>query len=222
MKRFLENIDKYLKFYFLISIIISIAAIILLAKRVYKIETYLANLPTVTTESGDKKVLTQNIDTCGDECKRIINDTVGKAVSTISGTTKSVVKTKTVPAPSQNQTAYIPLAGPITTTSTGWVDAIGTDVYIDLANDYGQKATVSWETFLSVVNGNGQAYARLFDVTHGIAVDGSEISTSSGTQTQVSSGGISLWAGQNLYRVQLKSLNSFVVTFGSGRIKINY
>jgi len=40
--------------------------------------------------------------------------------------------------------------------------------------------------------------------------------------TQVISGGLSFWAGNNLYRVQLKSLNGFEVTFGSGRIKIIY
>lgn len=214
MKKFLENLDKYLKFYFIISIIVVIAAIILLVKRVYKIETYLASLKNET--------LIQKVDVCGEDCKKEIASVVSTAVATISGTTKTIIQKESAPVSSGNKTAYIPLAGPITTTSTGWVDAAGTDVYIDLANDYGAKTWVSWEAFLSVANGNGQAFARLFDVTHGITVNGSEVSTTNGTSTQMTSGNLNLWAGRNLYRVQLKSLNSFVVTFNSGRIKINY
>ena len=123
---------------------------------------------------------------------------------------------------SAKNTAYIPLGGPITTTSMDWVDATGTDTYIDLINDYGKKTWVSWEANLKIADGNGQAFARLYDATNKIAVNGSEVSVTSSTSTQVISGQLSMWAGRNLYRVQIKSLNSFVATFVSGRIKINY
>jgi len=33
---------------------------------------------------------------------------------------------------------------------------------------------------------------------------------------------LSFWAGNNQYRIQLKSLNTFEATFGSGKIKIVY
>lgn len=213
MKRFLDNLDKYLKFFFIICIVVLTASLLFLFKRVYKVETFLATLKNET--------LVQKIDICGEDCKKEVNDIVSKAISTVSGTTKTIVQSGTA-APKEKQTTYIPLSGPITTTSMNWVDAAGTDVYIDLVNDYGKNTWVSWEAFLKVADGNGQAFARLYDVTHNIAVNGSEVSVTSGTSTQVISGELKLWAGRNLYRVQLKSLNSFVITFGGGRIKINY
>ena len=164
----------------------------------------------------------QKVDVCGTECKAEISRQVAKLAAATPAAIKKEVA-QPAPAAAQNRTAYIPLAGPITSTSTSWVDTAGTDVYIDLAGDYGRAAKVSWEASLSVAHGNGQAYARLLDVTHGIGVSGSEISTTNNAAPQlVSSGYLNLWAGRNLYRVQIKSLNSFEVTFGNGRIKIVY
>ena len=213
MKRFLDNLDTYLKSFFIISIVVLAGLLIFLFKRLYKVESYLATLK--------KETLIQKVDICGEDCKREVNDVVSKAVSSVSGTTKTIIQPGTV-APKEKQTTYIPLSGPITTTSMNWVDATGTDVYIDLVNDYGKNTWVSWEAFLKVADGNGQAFAKLYDVTHNITVNGSEVSVTSGTSTQVISGELKLWAGRNLYRVQLKSLNSFVITFGGGRIKVNY
>ena len=205
---------KFLDYYFIASVVVLSVVLLFLFRRVYKIESFLATLKNET--------LIQKVDVCGEDCKSQINDIVSRAVSTISGTTKTIIQKEPAAETVSKKTAYIPLSGPITTTSTSWVDAAGTDVYIDLANDYGKSTYVSWEGFLSIANGNGTAYARLYDATHGIGVNGSEISVTSGTSTQVASGSLSLWAGRNLYRVQLKSLNSFVATFTSGRIKINY
>jgi hypothetical protein len=169
---------------------------------------------------------TKYVDQCGDLCKKQIADSINSALSTTSATTKELVKTVTVtPAPTvkKSQTAYIPIAGPITTTSSDWYDAPGTDFYLDYNTDYGSKAYANWEAFLKVADGNGTVYARLYDVTNKIGVNGSEVSISNkGDLTQVISGGLSFWSGNNQYRVQLKSLNKFEVTFGSGRIKIIY
>ena len=81
----------------------------------------------------------------------------------------------------------------------------------------------SHEASLKVAHANGTAFARLFDVTHGIGVSGSEISTTNNAVPKLAtSGNLNLWAGRNLYRVQIKSLNSFEITFSEGRIKIGY
>lgn len=223
MQKFLENLDVYLKFFFIVSIVALSVLSFFLFKRVYKVESYLAGVSKEVATDGKTETLIQKVDVCGEDCKKEINDIVSKAISTVSGTTitKTVVSPATA-APKEKQTSYIPLSGPITTTSMDWVDAAGTDVYIDLVNDYGKNTWVSWEANLKIADGNGQTFARLYDVTHHIAVNGSEVSVTSGTSTQVISGQLSLWAGRNLYRVQLKSLNSFVATFVSGRIKINY
>ena len=158
---------------------------------------------------------------CKEECKAEIERVVNSTIATISATPKTTYQAPSVP--SKTQTVYIPLDGPVITTSTQWVDIPGVEVYIDLVNDYSAGAKVSWEASLQVKHGNGQAFARLQDVTHGITLLGSEISTTNNSTAQsTSSGNFSLWSGRNLYRLQLKSLNSFEVTFLSGRIKVTY
>lgn len=209
-----ETIEKIFKTLVLSCLFVLSAMLLLLYRRVNQEDK---PLPSQILKE------IQKIDVCGVDCKEEITREVAKAVATISAMTKKTVITQAPAATSQGKTAYIPLGGPITSTSTAWVDAPGTDVYLDLANDYGKTAKVTWEASLKVAHGNGQAFARLYDVTHGIAVSGSEFSTVNNATSQlVSSGDLNLWSGRNLYRVQIKSLNSFEVTFGNGRIKISY
>ena len=61
---------------------------------------------------------------------------------------------------------------------------------------------------------------RLYDVTHGIGVQGSEASTQAGVDTVVESGQVSFWAGRNLIRVQMKSLTTESTFYTSGRLRI--
>lgn len=160
-------------------------------------------------------------DTCGQDCQDEIAKTVSEAISTISATTEKVVEKQTVVTQAEG-TDYIPM-GAGTTTSTSWVDVDDSAVYIDLESDYGTDATVSWETSLKVAHGNGKAFARLYDDTNKIAVDFSELSTENNADfTQVSTGNLPFWKGRNLYKVQIKSLNSFEVTYSGGKIKVSY
>lgn len=124
-------------------------------------------------------------------------------------------------APPQKITSYVPFSGSFSTTNTDWTDVPGTQAYVDLKNNYNANAYVTFEASIKADSGS-EVFARLFDSTHAIAVGGSEISTASTSSTLVSSGRVYLWSGNNLYKVQIKSLNSFNVTFGSGTIKIVY
>lgn len=172
----------------------------------------------------------QTLDSCGQECKKEIDKAVSASLSTVSGETKEIIKetVKTVtitPAPvvAKDQVVYLPIAGPLSSTSTSWYDLGGTEFYLDYGRDYGEEAYANWDASLSVANGNGTTYARLYDVTNKIAVNGSEVSVSSSSDlSQVSSGKLYFWQGRNLYRVQIKSLNGYEATFGGGRIKIVY
>lgn len=119
------------------------------------------------------------------------------------------------------KTTYIPLTASLTTSNTDWTSVSGTETYIDLKNNYSANAYVTWEAVLSAASG-GQVTARLYDATHGIGVNGSEVSSTSTNGELVTSGKLNLWAGNNLYKVQIKSLNSYAVTFTSGRIKLVY
>lgn len=159
---------------------------------------------------------------CDEACQKTIKDSVSQAVATLSAGTKTVVVTNSSTPPRPPSVSYVPLDGTFSTTLTGWTDAPGIEVSFDLAKDFGTNAKASWEASLKVADANGIAYARLFDVTHGIAVSGSEIFiTNSADFQRVSSGNLNLWSGRNVYRVQIKSLNSLEVDYTAGKIRIS-
>lgn len=160
---------------------------------------------------------------CDMDCQKVIADEVGRAVATLSATTRQVIINQATGSSPKPQVSYIPLDGTYSTTNTDWTDAKGIEVSFDIARDYGSNAKVAWEASLRVANANGTAYARIYDATHGTAVDGSEISVVNNADYQrVSSGNLNLWAGRNVYRVQIKSLNSFNVDYTGGKIRISY
>lgn len=214
MPKAVKSLDKIVKPLLLISVIILFSSVFYLVREVKVIKE-----KTGIEKVGEEPSL-QAFQVCGENCKEEIQKAVSKAVATLSATpitqvTKTTVQTK-------QKTSYIPLGGTSAiTTSTDWVDVKDSEVYLDLANEYGKDAKVSWDAFLKATHG-GEAMARLYDVTHKIVVLGSEISTKETTSAQVSSGNLSLWSGRNLYRVQIKSLNSFEITYTGGRVKITY
>ncbi len=160
---------------------------------------------------------------CDADCQKIVADEVGRAIATLSATTRQVIINQATGSTTKPQVSYVPLDGSYSTTNTDWTDAKGIEVSFDIARDYSPGAKVAWEASLRVANANGTAYARLFDITHGIAVDGSEVSvTNSADYQRVSSGNLNLWSGRNVYRVQIKSLNSFNVDYSGGKIRISY
>ncbi|MDO8503460.1 MAG: hypothetical protein Q7S60_02095 [bacterium] len=166
---------------------------------------------------------TTQVDVCGADCQNVVRNLVADAIATVSGQTTTIVKETSVvqQKKSSPRTSFIPLGGSASTISQSWVDVKGSDVYIDLSDYNGASSIwVGFDATIKMESGNGKAYARLFDVTHGIAVSGSEASTSSGDFTVASAENISLWAGNNLYRAQIKSLNGLTASFSSGRVKI--
>ncbi len=151
---------------------------------------------------------------------------IAAAIATLSASPKTVTPKPTATTTTSNQTAktsYIPMGSVWSTQSTDWVDVEDSDVYIDLKNDFSSTAYVTLEANLKVADANGQAFVRLKDVTHGIIVDGSELSTTNNAEyVRVSSGKLNLWSGKNLYRIQIKSLNGFLITYSAGKLKLVY
>lgn len=214
--RKLKDLDPLIHILFIVAIAILISALVILQRQVNGINKRLSE-KGVEVSSGGTRILFED---CGSECKSEIKKAVSDAIATVAAVPKTIIKTQ---SQKSQQTSYISLDGTVSTTSTSWVDAQGVEVAFDLAQDYSKEALVSWEASLKVAHGNGQAYARLFDVTHGIAVSGSEISTTNNSSyLRVNSNNLGLWAGRNVYRVQLKSLNSFEITYTGGRIRITY
>lgn len=184
-------------------------------------------MPTPPVSSVDEVLSkeTPAADNCGSICEQTINQKVAEAMATISaGKTLTVAKETTVVKEvagksTQPQVIYIPLGGGGSTTSQSWADVGNAEVYVNI-DDYTNVDRIYFEGFIKVKHGNGKVFARLYDVTHGIGVQGGEISAGSEDYSLVESGSLSLWSGKNLYRVQIKSLNGYEAFYDSGRIKI--
>jgi hypothetical protein len=158
---------------------------------------------------------------CKDECKAYIDKTISQSLSRINAsiTPTPMVTPTLISQKKTKKVSYIPIPGSGETTQTGWTAISGTDFYVSKA-DFPGLSAVFFEVNIKLVNGNGSAFVRLYDISHSIAVVGSELSTSSQTSTFVSVGPLSLWEGYNHYRVQAKSLTADTTVFESGRLKV--
>jgi hypothetical protein len=167
----------------------------------------------VTTKNGG----------CDVACQKEIADQVARAVATLSGSTNAPV-VNSVPVPtSKPQDSYIQISGLGSTQNTDWTDVTGSDFSFDVAKDFDKGANFAWEGFLKIADANGEAFARIYDVTHGIGVDGSQISVvNQGNFTRANSTNMNFWAGRNVYRVQIKSLNTYNVDYTGGKIRVSY
>jgi len=163
---------------------------------------------------------TSEADICGPVCQETIAQEISGAMATISGEkAATTVVREAAPSASQPQAIYIPLGGGGSTTNRNWASVTSAEVYFDVDN-YPNFDKIYFEGFIRVKHGNGKVYARLYDVTHEIGVQGSEIEASSENYTRVESGSLNFWKGRNLYRVQIKSLNGYEAFFDSGRIRV--
>jgi hypothetical protein len=154
---------------------------------------------------------------CDDECKKVIQEEVQKIIipaSTVITPTPSLAKKSVA-----RNAFYYPIPGSGSTTNTQWTDVAGSEFYLNISDFSGFKEAYL-EVNMKLFNGNGAAYARLYDITNSRAVDGSEVTTTSQTSTAVTSGKISIWRGNNKYRLQVKSLTSDTTVIESARMKI--
>ena len=189
---------------------------------VYKMSFPPSGLPTDNfTLSPQTADISQGA--CSDKCLEYIDEKVAAQPSvqpSVTPTTTTVSNVAT-PAPKAKvkSVSYVPVPGAGSTLQTGWTSLPGTDFYLS-KSDFPGLTEVYFEANVKLLNGNGAAYVRIFDVTHGIAVSGSELQTSSQTSTFISSGKISLWEGFNHYQIQAKSLTADTTVYESGRLKI--
>lgn len=166
---------------------------------------------------------------CDEDCQKEIANQVARAIATLSASQKNnttTTTTKNVIIPSATtkpQDSYIQISGSGSTKNTTWTDVVGSDFSFDVTRDFGSGANFAWEGFLKIADGNGTAFARIYDVTHGIGVNGSEISVvNKADYTRSNSTNMGFWAGRNVYRVQIKSLNTLNVDYMGGKIRVSY
>jgi len=121
---------------------------------------------------------------------------------------------------SQNTTAsYVPVPGSGRLLVYQWTSLPGTEFYFNPA-DFPGLTEARFEANMKLLNGNGLAFLRLFDLTAGIEIWGSEVQTSSQSDTMMVSSPLTLRSGNHLLCVQAKSLTADTTVFNFGRLKI--
>jgi hypothetical protein len=161
---------------------------------------------------------------CPNDCQTLINQAISNiptpsplpviptiATNSPNRKTPTTAKTRTF--------LYIPIPGNGETLSNSWVNINGTSFYFNTP-DYPSLKEAYFEANLKLLNGNGVAYLRLFDMTAGVEVWGSEINTSTQQFSFVSSGKLTLRSGNHQYQIQLKSLTADTAIFNSARLKL--
>jgi hypothetical protein len=172
-----------------------------------------------STSNVSPETITEYIDQCGSECKNYIDEKIAVIKITSAPTAKAAI---TVAAPVRakvQSTQFFPISVSGSVTNTEWTDISGSDFYFNTA-DYSGLKQIQFEATIRLFNGNGKVYVRLFDATHGIAVQGSQSEATGQSATVVTASPAVFWSGNNLIRVQLKSLTADTAIFDSGRLKI--
>ncbi len=100
-----------------------------------------------------------------------------------------------------------------------WVRIGGSEKWMDTSL-YGELVSATWQGWIEVKDGNGVAYARIYDATNNRAVDGSLVSNASGGKASFYSENLSIWRGQNQYYIEVKSSTGYEVTVEGTKIKL--
>lgn len=162
-----------------------------------------AVLPTITPT-----------DSCGPECQKYIDSKINNLP-----TPKPNIIAPTIKKTKIKNVSYLPMPVSGQTTNSDWTNLSGTDFYFDL-HDYPGLTEIYFETNIHLFNGNGMVFVRLYDDTHGVGVQGSEVNSTLQKDTAVVSGKVSFYQGKNLIKVQAKTLTADTAIFTSGRLKI--
>lgn len=154
-------------------------------------------------------------DQCSVTCPPQICDCQTPTIVPVEPTKTTSITTKA----KTRTTSYVPISGNASTLENKWVDLPGTEFYLNTA-DYSNLKEAYFEANFKLLNGNGLAFLRLFDVTDKIEVWGSDVQTGSQNFTSVVSTKLTLRSGNHLYRVQAKSLTADTTVFNFGRVKL--
>jgi len=230
--KFLEN-WKYLVFA-LAMVNIVVVDVVLVKRKDQKMDTkseitlpLLGNLIDKDEIAVTPMALPSGVlDSCGSVCQQTIAQEVAMAMATVSG--EKVVETKTIikevtSASSSDQAniVYIPIVTTATSTDTDWASVIPSEFYFDL-NSYPGAKTVRFTGYLRAVHATGPVYIRLYDDSNNRGVDNSDFSTSDNSSQRFESAPISIWQGNNLYKVQLRSPTAIQAQLSEVKLKIEW
>jgi hypothetical protein len=128
--------------------------------------------------------------------------------------------------PTSSTTSKVPayilsLGSSGSTTQLDWTAVSSPTITIN-PSDYPGATSFQLEGYLSSFQGNGTAYARLYNSTTGTSIGNSSISTTSENPTWVSSQTFSLPSGKTTYSFQLKTTTGYTATLENARLKVNF
>ena len=173
----------------------------------------------VSTETVSKSDnLQQKIDQLKADLLDLQNKLASSSSTPLDVENSATAGTKTYPTGAP-QTAYIPIPGSGSLLAYQWTSLPGTEFYFN-PSDFLSMTTAYFEANLKLLNGNGLAFLRLFDLTAGIEIWGSDVQTDSQASTVIVSLPLTFRSGNHLICVQAKSLTADTTVFNSGRLKI--
>lgn len=150
-------------------------------------------------------------DGCPLSCQELMDEKISKAISGLS----------TVSSKKPLSVNYIPLGDGGLTNSTLWNVVDGSEFTFDLS-DYPADTKVYWEGNLKAGSFGSRCYARLYDTTHYRQVDYSLQSTSDMDFETLMSQPLSIWRGENHYRLEIRSLDSVICSLETPRLVVKY
>ncbi|OGY09590.1 MAG: hypothetical protein A2700_01045 [Candidatus Blackburnbacteria bacterium RIFCSPHIGHO2_01_FULL_44_64] len=172
------------------------------------------SLPEAVRSIVTRETVTEK-DKCGKDCKEEIDKKVSEALATVSGKLKNSLSTSET-----TKTSSVSIGSTFSTRSADWTDVPG-QTEVD-PGEYGASPAFYVDASVKIGNSNGEVKIRLFDITNGIAVSGSELSTVTSSYSNVSSSALLLWRGKNLYKIQIKSTIGEEAFVASAKIRVVY
>ncbi len=209
------------------KIILVIIGLNILILDILLIKDKRASQPVVSPkqDSLQEAALPQEQAQCSTACQQEMAEMISSSLATFSGeetVIKEIVReeTKFIPsAEAQPRTIYIPLLTSASTTEMDWVDIVPSDFYFDLA-DYSGIKSVHFDVYLKALHGSGRVYVRLYDVTNKRGVDYSDHSTQAADFELMRSSPLAIWQGNNLYRIQMKSINGTEAFLEQAKLRV--
>lgn len=164
----------------------------------------------IPTETASPAIISKE-----DSCPAVCLEAISKAA--VSSVQATPVQQPAVAEPMVKE-LYIPL-GSGSITSKNYTGLSGVESVIDMAN-YPNIKSIIFEASMRIPTANGQAYAKLYNVTDSHDVWNSEVYAEGSAGYRAESGEISLASGRKLYRVMMKSTVGYEAILDSARIKI--
>lgn len=208
-----SHLNNFFKSFLVIDLVVLNLAVVYLG---YKSQIPISNSQI---NSNSQTPITQINDKCGDDCQKYIEQAIQARQALQATPTPTAVPVKVTTKTPVRREEMMTIPGSGSTSANDWADITGTYFYFD-TRDWPGLAEVYFEANMKLFNGNGVAYVRLFDETHGIGVTGSENDTTSQVNVWAKSQKVTFWAGRNLIKVQGKSLTADTVVYNQGRLRI--